>query len=93
MAEPIKVGDLVQVVRTPNCCGSTVGLGMTRTVIGFSETTRARCVSCGRVRLTLSAVLDGPAPWSKWHIEPSRLKRIPPLSELEGEKRDEEITA
>jgi hypothetical protein len=87
MNEPISVGDLVQVVRWP-CCGRG-NLGMIFTV-GVIDNNLFRCTpdGCGKEHKGPNAALRGkiaaPLAW---------LKRIPPLSELEGEKRDEEITA
>lgn len=93
MDKPISVGDLVQVVKPP-LCGCPATVGMTRTVLAI-KTVRACCPTCraisGEAR---RAVLDGPAPWSKWVIALERLKRIPPLDELEGVKdeRDLQVT-
>lgn len=87
MAEPIKVGDLVVIVRPTPCCGKTNSLGIvfiTAPALPFTD-----CTHCG-VRV------EGPAMkvvGREDYYLISRLKRIPPLSGLEGEKRDEEITA
>lgn len=82
----IKVGDLVQVVRGHPCDLGNVGV-----VLDIHTWPLWSCPKCGKyesgpfVGATLHFPFSG-APLS-W------LKRIPPLSELEGEKRDEEITA
>ena len=89
MAEPIKVGDLVMIVK-PTPCGCTASLGRIYRVqsIGLSRDP-LECSICQAVlpqdTLAFGSKGRGSQPW--------RLKRIPPLDELEGEKRDEEITA
>lgn len=89
--KPISVGDLVQVIGSH--CGKSGALGIIRTVEGFKSSS-CRCTGCGFVvNEELVAVLEGPAPWSKWHIPVRYLKRIPPLDELESEKNKEELTA
>lgn len=83
---PIKVGDLVQVVRS--CCG--VYVGTIATVIGFRGPATHPCLDCGKMSSgSVRAEFDrtkwpicAPIPW---------LKRIPPFSELEGTKTDEPI--
>lgn len=90
MAEPIKAGDLVMVVRTPHVC-SVGWLGHIYRV-AYIHPLNPTCRVCGAdlVPGAMTAIhSDGtfsgaPLPW---------LKRIPPLEELEGEKRGEEITA
>jgi hypothetical protein len=85
MSEPIKAGDLVQVVRHP-CCGAYLGRVF---VVGIkSKETDAYCSAC---RADL--------PWGYWVQRGSTkegydvtwLKRIPPLDELEGTKRKEKL--
>ena len=90
MAEPIKVGDLVMVVRAH--CGTAKALGRVFTAPEpiKSWTGMFECGVCHSVwpcNENLYALSKGR------HVPQSWLKRIPPLSELEGEKRDEEITA
>jgi hypothetical protein len=84
---PIQVGDLVQVVR--DCCGHW--LGSVFTVGSFTNAVKVECNFCppGYPTQTVVAIRSGrarmyccPLPW---------LKRIPPLSELEGEKKDEQL--
>ena len=89
---PIAVGDLVIVVKAGDCGCVGKSTGLIRTVVAFKNAA-GKCTSCGHVSFGFKAELSGPAPWAEWHVAPHRLKRIPPLSELEGEKRDEEITA
>jgi hypothetical protein len=84
MDKPISVGDLVVVVRWP-CCGAYEG--MFRTVAHFFTLHNPHCEACGakpgdQAMAALSPVGSAPIAW---------LKRIPPLEELEGEKRDEKI--
>ena len=82
----IKVGDLVVVVRWP-CCGHYLGSVMR--VEFFSQMSEdASCTQCGAKhgakRCAGDAKNDFPVEW---------LKRIPPLEELEGEKREEKEPA
>ena len=90
MDRPIQVGDLVQVVRWP-CCG--VALGYTYRVAEFRTWGERQCSKCkALIKATIHAKggadpFDGlcPAIPLEW------LKRIPPLSELEGEKTEEKL--
>ena len=89
----IKVGDMVMVVRV--CCEraikESVRMGLPWTVISL-EPLRGCCPSC---------VFNGPDFFARrnnlssgWNGTPATwLKRIPPLSELESEKYEEEIKA
>lgn len=92
MDKPISVGDLVQVVRPPTCPEAPVdsGLGHTFVVEGIRDHTAGMCAYCNDLHTHGPALFaaDGNGLWPL-----RRLKRIPPLGELEGEKRDEEITA
>lgn len=87
MREQIKVGDLVQVVRPARCgCPTIIGGYVFR--VDEIRKVAGCCTKCGaKVPVEQTAWGDQGAV-SIW-----RLKRIPPLDELEGEKRDEEITA
>lgn len=81
--KPISVGDLVVCLWAPNKEAQKFQ-GAVRTVLELSP----HCL--GHWRLTPPTV-GSHGRLIAWH--PRRLKRIPPLSELEGEKRDEESTA
>lgn len=89
MDKPISVGDLVVVVRS--CCDRFME-GVTIFKVAVMRQTRPAdlCTYCSRALPNGTYAADNPqysgAPVG-W------LKRIPPLDELEGEKRDEEITA
>lgn len=88
MDKPISVGDLVQVIR-PTSCGHDFYLGLTFRVERITGTV-SLCEICN-MQFPYS-----PAAWPEGRylaFRLGRLKRIPPLEELEGEKRDEEITA
>ena len=83
---PIAVGDLVQIVR-PGCKDESIGITFVADSIG-PEGPRTRCMHCCNQH--------GPAPfaYSKDHdayVATSRLKRIPPLDELEGVRTEENI--
>lgn len=89
MSEPIKVGDLVVVVRA--CCMTAekwVGITFTAAPPNARYQPWSNC--CGRKTpgRGFAENTQAGANWSEWF-----LKRIPPLSELEGEKRREEIEA
>ena len=89
MSKPIRVGDLVAIVRWP-CCGSRLGHVDTVVSIEPESLLGGRCVDCHTlftgygtyIRLTQDR--GAQLPW---------LKRIPPLEELDSEKQKEEITA
>jgi hypothetical protein len=89
VSDPIKVGDLVVVVRPTLCCNDARGIGKIFTVIGPARSESQQCSNCRRVFKTTDEVTIN----NGFGIEKRRLKRIPPLSELEGEKREEEISA
>ena len=90
MSEPIKAGDLVRVVRGHEC---TIGFMFVVSAILPQRNGGWWCPRCNTRDIARDekwgASKDGsthgiPLPW---------LKRILPLGELDGEKRDEEITA
>lgn len=90
MSEPIKDGDMVVVVRWP-CCAGDIGYVfrvaeiITRTDVAICSFCRSRKGNTGmpiKARSESGALF--PLQW---------LKRIPPLSELDDIKKDEEITA
>lgn len=91
MGEPIKEGDLVQVIRPTPCCGSTIGLGVVYTALAVGNVEQ-QCDCCGEILhtgLVVAFFSKHPERGTLMHghmIE--RLKRIPPLSELEGEKQE-----
>ena len=89
MSEPIKVGDLV-VVTGVHCKPSLIyGRFLTVNCLFHSNWL---CVDC--LKASLPEPCANFAEISGYYACPvCFLKRIPPLSELEGEKRDEEITA
>ena len=88
MTEPIKVGDLVVLVKT--CCDALARhpvFGAFKTVIGFRQG-HAICLHCGwKSWITWAELSGGNSANIAW------LKRIPPLAELESEQRKEELTA
>ena len=84
---PIRPGDLVMVVKPTPCCGGARRVGKLF-VAGKIRNIYGICPQCGVSEYRLSTYNER----GRWDVL-TRLKRIPPLSELEGEKRDEEITA
>lgn len=90
--KPISVGDLVMVVRGHACVVQYLG-GIPWTVdeIVTQKGGGWQCGKCGGRNIYPHGLLA--AQNDHFTIPLDFLKRIPPLSELEGEKRDEEITA
>lgn len=86
MSEQIKVGDLVMVVRATQCCGNVAANGWTYIVRRLVPGPFV-CYGCRKSSNEPSAfgAPDGSM------VRLSRLKRIPPLSELEGERTQEDI--
>lgn len=80
---PIEVGDLVYVAMLPTC-GCDTAMGWTFVVDSFIEPRSAACVTCFKTR---------PAETCVWphNVELRRLKRIPPLADLEGKRTEENI--
>ena len=90
MSEPIKAGDLVQVMQT--CCGIYSGYVYRVDRVGHPDNLQS-CPRCDKWSEPswLFAYNDGDG---KPHKVPVQwLKRIPPLPEFNDVKRDEEITA
>lgn len=89
MEKPISKGDLVEVVGS--CCGITAHfLGRFYTA-GAPTTRAARCPYCKVVDTGPGFTFEEIGGDYKC---PTRfLKRIPPLEELEDEKRDETVSA
>lgn len=89
MDKPISVGDLVVLVKPTPCCGDERNVGRFFTVLSLTKKPGFPwCNHCAAERQTLSVQIA-----DKGWVELYRLKRIPPLDELEGEKREEEIAA
>jgi hypothetical protein len=88
----IKVGDLVVVVK----CGCTDrNLGFTFTAIKISDYEEiSTCIVCGLDHGVGRFIYpDSPFPSGKGlYIRESRLRRIPPLSELNDTKKETETT-
>ena len=87
MSEQISVGDLVVIVRASHCCGRDKTLGRIFTVEAISST-NYQCRRCKVItEASLCAWRDG------WVVPLSRLKRIPPLAELEQTTEQEKEPA
>ena len=85
MSEPIKVGDLVVVVRA-HCKGSEKYLGEMHRVSGFGDS-NGECAFCNASNLhpRVADFEDG-----RW-LPLFMLKRIPPLDDLKGLTTEEGI--
>ena len=90
MSEPIKVGDLVQVVRGMPCCGKITQLmGTVFKVSALVDNEGTTCITCGAIVKRIDPISVRGHPQFAFQL--SRLKRIPPLSELEGERTEETL--
>jgi hypothetical protein len=85
----IRAGDLVVVVGV-HCAGSSKDwLGLVRTVASLRPLRANTCHYC-KAPVNAAVIADFV---EGQHLPVSLLKRIPPLSELDDVKRDEEINA
>lgn len=75
----IKAGDLVIRVKGDLCCGNTKGLGVPF-IAGDISVVTALCRECGQINRNYLSVHE---VGTKFYPAISRLKKIPPLSELE----------
>jgi hypothetical protein len=83
----IKIGDLVQVVKPVPCCGSITPMyGHIFVVTGFERCGEGYCKICDARLPAWRGVLGG-----ENRVWEERLKRIPPLEELEGQRTEETI--
>lgn len=80
----IAKGDLVMVVKPTACCGNESAIGMTFHVMSLIKM-ECWCVHCGNHRNIMRA--ECPLGFG----DASRLKKIPPLSELEDATTNEPI--
>jgi hypothetical protein len=85
MDKSISAGDLVMVVKPPECGCPSPSIGLIRTVERILPDIEGRCPVCeGGITAGIVARLAGPGLWDKWHIALHRLKKIDPLSEPES---------
>ena len=88
--KPIKVGDLVMVVRPTICCGATKSVGLVATVVDNETKQYVRCIHCSDRVINDSSYLQ--LDNGKYcHV--SRLKRIDPPATPETVEHDSEVTA
>ena len=91
--KPISVGDLVIQVR-PIPCACHIGSVFKVEMMEPSPSGYIKCPSCD---VCATTGIDAYGKFGKIYgcgwLPVDSLKRIPPLDELEGEKRDEEISA
>ena len=84
----IQVGDLVQVVKVRDCCPERTAWGLIFRVAEITGTEGLwRCCYCDKIEGKQPAAWDSNGGGAELY----RLKRIPPLEELEGTKTDEPI--
>ena len=88
MTERIAVGDLVMVVRPSPCCGSDLAVGRRIFTVASLDFDSGTCSGCGANIPPVKAAFNEN---NGKHYQLNRLKRIPPLSELESSKTDEPI--
>jgi hypothetical protein len=98
MSEPIKVGDLVMIVRGHDCLLRKRGFEPFVVLALIPQRAGGwKCGQCGERDLGKNDAYGARAGWNKVSddssVPVSWLKRIPPLEELDDVKRDEEITA
>lgn len=87
MANNIKVGDLVMIVkRTPCCNKGTVGAVFT--VAGFDSAILVLCAHCGHAMVSPDCVVADRGSL----VLTSRLRKIDPLTEPEHIEQPEELT-
>lgn len=84
----IKVGDLCWIVKPMRCCGSDSTVGKIVRIIDGDTSPFTRCLICGHREETGTQRLLCDDDRSRLRY---RLKRIPPLSELEGLKSEDEL--
>ena len=88
MDRPIAVGDLVVVVKATHCCGSLKNVGRVFRVLEF-RSYDGKCAACGIAGDRSMLAFARPKPSNGYSL--FRLKRIPPLGELEGERTEENL--
>lgn len=86
----IQVGDLVQVIK-PSDCGCTNSIGRIFCVGSIAAIRHVQCKHCGQDAHmeTLGAWRQDRSGWCELY----RLKRIPPLAELDAVSTDERVGA
>jgi hypothetical protein len=90
VSKPISVGDLVVIVKAHCDDSARDWLGRFRTVSAIHSGSNSKCAYCDR-HVNHGGLI---ACFTEGRHHPiDYLKRIPPLSELEGEKHKEELTA
>ena len=89
---PISVGDLVQVVRHAPCCGIKSQFHGELFVVNRLREISNKCNLCGNVSVRYVAYQSIDPKDGRWWAYPlPMLKRIPPLSELEGKRTEEKL--
>lgn len=83
----ISVNDLVMVVRPTSCCGTSKGIGLVFTVKKIETKEFTLCAYCDKVIDSYVGVWG--AGNTPYRIE--RLKRIPPIGELDKIENEEPV--
>ena len=92
MSEPIKVGDLVRIVRDACPHDNGLGLGMIFSILAIEPARNFGNFRCA-CRITSGQLAYGDVGKGPGYYPVSCLRRIPPLSELDDVKQNEEIPA
>lgn len=85
--KPISVGDMVMTIKLKPCCGNGQ-LGVVFIVQEIREYKACLCLHCRAVNKDTYALDEFGASYRL-----SRLKRIPPLTELDSIKKEESVPA
>lgn len=88
MTDRIAVGDLVQVVWPVPKCGCTHEMGIVFRVRTIRAVSSMRCMRCNNIYV---GEARGATGYGSYEFDLRRLKRIPPLEELEGERTEENL--
>lgn len=90
-----KPGDLVWVAKGTSCCGGKEGYGVTFTIEDMFFSDEHHCMLCGEVLRNVHIALTGRKVSLGFDegFQTSRLRLIPPLSDLETTEREVEHAA
>lgn len=87
MDKPIRVGDLVMIVKSQPCCNLAGSVGLIFTVLKIGKE-RTYCSACSKISFDIMVYGEDDIPCFL-----SRVKKIPPLSETDDVEIKEVIEA